>query len=105
MTDKFTNIGIRDAASINAQLNLVVLTIALHKIRPERDVLDLIRPRSMAAPSKLSLEIVDQISPVIDHVGLVDGEHGIARFARLLWQVAVTDQRYQFRGARDDGTQ
>src|SRR6185295_20405654 len=62
-------------------------------------------PRPMAPPSELSLEIVRQVSPVMDHVGLIDREHGIARLVRFLRQVAVTDQGYQFWGARDDRAQ
>src|SRR6516165_5754462 len=92
-------------ADLSAQQKPAVRPVARHKIRPERNVFDLIRPWTMIPPVELPLEIVDQVGPVMDHVRLIDREHGIAQLVRRLRQVPMSNQRYQLWRAPDDRTE
>ena len=45
----------------------------------------------MVEPKKLSFEIVRQIGSVVNHIGVIDGEYGVALLAGFFRQISVPD--------------
>jgi hypothetical protein len=67
------------------------IAVPLHKVGPEGDVLGWLRPGTIVVPKKLAFKIVRQIRSVVNHVGLMDGEYGVALLAGFFRQISVPD--------------